>query len=78
MGTWPASQARPDVTARQVNANRTIHRRFVELVDLSNSLGDHLGLVAAIGTGDETVALDAFIEHIQGGFDLQMEAVADE
>ena len=47
----------------------------IEKVDLSNSLGDHLNLVAAIETGDKTVALDAFIEHIQDGFDLQMEAV---
>ena len=55
-----------------------MHRPIVELVDLSKSLGDHLGLVAAIETGEKTVTLDAFIEHIQGGFDLQMEAVADE
>lgn len=94
--------AAPSVEA-YFNANRAIHRRFVELVDnryllemfdniwnrgiafqlfaaiekvdLSNSLGDHLSLVAAIETGDKTAALDAFIEHIQDGFDLQMEAV---
>lgn len=86
------------------NANRTIHRRFVELVDnryllemfdniwnrgiafrlfaaiekvdLSKSLGDHMALVDAIETGDKTRALDAFIEHIQDGFDLQMEALS--
>ena len=87
------------------DANRAIHRRFVELVenryllemfdsiwnrgtafrlfaaiekvDLANSLGDHMALVEAIETGDRTVALDAFIEHIQDGFDLQMAALAE-
>ena len=86
------------------DANRLIHRRFVELVnnryllemfdniwnrgtafqlfaaiekvDLSKSLGDHMALVDAIETGDKGVALEAFIDHIQDGFDLQMEAVA--
>ncbi len=85
------------------NANRAIHRRFVELVDnryllemfdniwnrgiafqlfaaiekvdLSNSLGDHVALVDAIETGNLTTALDAFISHIQDGFDLQMAAL---
>lgn len=94
--------ATPSVEA-YFNANRAIHRRFVELVDnryllemfdniwnrgiafqlfaaiekvdLSKSLGDHMALVEAIETGDKTAALDAFIEHIQDGFDLQMAAV---
>ncbi len=85
------------------NANRNIHRRFVELVenrylldmfdniwnrgvafqlfaaiekiDLAQSLGDHMSLVDAIETGDRTRALDVFIDHIQDGFDLQMEAL---
>ncbi|MEL6999283.1 MAG: GntR family transcriptional regulator [Pseudomonadota bacterium] len=88
------------------DANRSIHRRFVELienrfllemfdniwnrgiafqlfsaiekVDLSKSLGDHVALVEAIETGDKGVALEAFIDHIQDGFDLQMEAVASD
>ena len=86
------------------DANRNIHRRFVELVenryllemfdniwnrgtafrlfaaiekvDLANSLGDHMALINAIETGDKGVALEAFIDHIQDGFDLQMEAVS--
>ena len=81
-------------------ANRKIHRRFVELidntylidmfdniwnraasyqlfatiesVDLSNSLGEHMKLVDAIETGDRTIALESFIEHIEDGFALQM------
>ena len=85
------------------DANRNIHRCFVELVDnryllemfdniwnratsyqlfaaienldLSSSLGDHVGLVEAIETGDKGAALEAFIEHIQDGFDLQIEAL---
>ena len=94
--------ANPSVRA-YFDANRNIHRRFVELVDnryllemfdniwnrgtafrlfaaiekvdLEKSLGDHMVLVEAIETGDRTRALDAFIEHIQDGFDLQMEAL---
>ncbi len=86
------------------DANRNIHRCFVELVDnryllemfdniwnratsyqlfaaienldLSSSLGDHVGLVEAIETGDKGAALEAFIEHIQDGFDLQIEALS--
>ncbi len=94
----------PNPTVRAYfDANRNIHRRFVELVgnryllemfdniwnrgvafqlfaaienvDLPKSLGDHLALVDAIETGDMTKALDAFIEHIQDGFDLQMGSV---
>ena len=84
-------------------ANRNIHRRFVELannrfllemfdmtwgkamafqlfaqiqnVDLSKSLGDHMALVDVIETGDKIAALEAFIQHIQDGFDLQMEGL---
>lgn len=95
--------SKPSVQA-YFNANRTIHRRFVELVenryllemfdgiwnrgvafqlfaaiekvDLSRSLGDHMALVDAIETGDKTAALDAFIDHIQDGFNLQMAALA--
>lgn len=95
--------ATPSVEA-YFNANRAIHRRFVELadnryllemfdiiwnrgtafrlfaaiekIDLSKSLGDHMALVDAIETGDRGRALDAFIEHIQNGFDLQMAALS--
>lgn len=86
-------------------ANRNIHRRFVELVenryllemfdniwnrgisfqlfaaiesvDLAKSLGDHMALVEAIETGDLTLALDTFIDHIRDGFDLQIEAISE-
>lgn len=86
------------------DANRNIHRKFVELVDnryltemfdniwnratsyqlfaaienldLSSSLGDHMSLVEAIETGEKGEALEAFIEHIQDGFDLQIEALS--
>ncbi len=84
-------------------ANRNIHRKFVELannryllemfdmtwgramsfqlfakiknIDLSKSLGDHMGLVDVIEAGDKSEALEAFIDHIQDGFDLQIEAI---
>jgi len=88
------------------DANRNIHRKFVELagnrfllemfdiiwgkamafhlfaaienVDLSQSLGDHMRLVDVIETGDRGGALEAFIAHIQDGFDLQMQALSAE
>lgn len=81
-------------------ANRKIHRTFVELidntylidmfdniwnraasyqlfasienVDLSKSLGEHMKLVDAIETGDRTIALETYVEHIEDGFALQM------
>ena len=84
-------------------ANRAIHRRFVELidntylldmfdniwnravsyqlfaaienVDLSNSLGDHMKLIDAIETGDVTIALETYIEHVTDGFNLQISAL---
>lgn len=84
-------------------ANRNIHRRFVELannryllemfdmtwgkamafhlfaqienVDLSKSLGDHMALVDVLEKGDKVDALEFFIQHIQDGFDLQMQAI---
>ena len=86
------------------NANRNIHRRFVELannrfllemfdtiwgkalafqlfatietVDLSKSLGDHMALVDVIATGDRTETLEQFTQHIQDGFDLQIEGLS--
>lgn len=87
-------------------ANRNIHRRFVELIDnrylldmfdniwnravsyqlfatienidLSKSLGDHLQLVDAIETGDVTIALETYIEHVTEGFKLQISALGVE
>lgn len=84
-------------------ANRNIHRRFVELAnnrfllemfdmiwgkalafqlfstienaDLSKSLGDHMDLVDTIASGDKTATLEAFTQHIQDGFDLQIEGM---
>lgn len=85
------------------DANRKIHRRFVELidnrylldmfdniwnrgvsyqlfaaiekVDLSKSLGDHEALVEAIETGDKSHALEVFVDHINNGFNLQIEGL---
>lgn len=85
------------------DANRNIHRKFVELagnrflldmfdmiwgkamafhlfaaiekIDLAKSLGDHMRLVDVIATGDRAAALEAFTDHIQDGFDLQMGAI---
>lgn len=84
-------------------ANRAIHRKFIELidnvyllemydniwnraasyqlfatisnVDLSKSLGDHLKLVEAIETGDKTLALETYIDHVTDGFNLQIEGL---
>lgn len=84
-------------------ANRTIHRRFVELtnnrfllemfdmlwgramafymftaienVDLNKSFGDHMRLVDVVETGNKVAALEAVIDHIQDGFDLQLEGL---
>lgn len=92
----------PSVAA-YFEANRTIHRRFLELsgnryliemfdniwnrgvsynlfaaikkLDLDKSFGDHIRLVDAIETGDVTAATDAIIDHIQHGYELQIEAL---
>ncbi len=84
-------------------ANRNIHRKFVELagnrfllemfdmiwgkamafhlfaaienVDLSKSLGAHMELVDVVASGDKGAALEAFTNHIQDGFDLQIEGL---
>ena len=50
----------------------------IENLDLEASLGDHMQLVDVIATGDRGAALEAFTDHIQAGFDLQMEAIAAE
>ena len=47
----------------------------IENVDLSQSLGDHKQLVDVIASGDKTATLEKFIEHIQDGFELQMEGL---
>jgi len=92
----------PNVKA-YFEANRNIHRKFVELIDnqylldmfdniwnravsyqlfstiekiaLSESLGDHIKLVDAIETGDKTVALETYIDHVTDGFNLQISAL---
>lgn len=48
----------------------------IENVDLAKSLGDHMALVDVIEKGDKTEALEAFTDHIQDGFDLQMEGLS--
>jgi DNA-binding GntR family transcriptional regulator len=47
----------------------------IEKLDLAKSLGDHLRLVEAIESGSPTVAMEAIVDHIQHGFDLQIEAL---
>ena len=50
----------------------------IENVDLSKSLGDHMALVDALETGDRGQALEIFTQHIQDGFDLQMQGLHSE
>ena len=50
----------------------------IEKLDLAQSLGDHMRLVDVIATGDRAAALEAFTDHIQNGFDLQMDALRAE
>ena len=47
----------------------------IEKLDLAKSLGDHLRLVDAVETGNPTVAMEATIDHIAHGLDLQIEAL---
>lgn len=47
----------------------------IENVDLSKSLGTHMALVDVIETGDRTATLEAFTQHIQDGFELQIEGL---
>lgn len=47
----------------------------IETIDLEKSLGAHQSLVDVIETGDKTAALEVFTDHIQDGFDLQMQAL---
>ncbi|MCZ4291717.1 GntR family transcriptional regulator [Hoeflea alexandrii] len=44
-------------------------------IDLAQSLGDHLKLVDAIETGNPIVAMEAIVDHIAHGFDLQIKAL---
>ncbi|MCC6002172.1 MAG: GntR family transcriptional regulator [Pararhodobacter sp.] len=46
----------------------------IESVDLAKSLGDHLGLVDAIASGDAARACERMIAHINDGYALQIEA----
>ncbi len=48
----------------------------IENIDLSKSLGNHMELADAIATSDPTIAMDAVIQHIHDGFDLQIEALS--
>ncbi len=47
----------------------------IEKLDLAKSLGDHLRLADAIETGNPTLAMEAIVDHIAHGFDLQIEAL---
>jgi DNA-binding GntR family transcriptional regulator len=47
----------------------------IENVDLNESLGAHMELVDVIDSGDKTAALETFINHIQDGFDLQIQGL---
>lgn len=49
----------------------------IESVDLEKSLGSHMELVDVVESGDKTAALETFTDHIQDGFDLQMEALSN-
>lgn len=47
----------------------------IENVQLEKSLGDHMHLVDVIASGDKTEALEVFTNHIQDGFNLQIEGL---
>ncbi len=47
----------------------------IENVELEKSLGDHMHLVDVIASGDKTEALEVFTNHIQDGFNLQIEGL---
>lgn len=47
----------------------------IENADLSKSLGTHMALVDVVESGDRTAALEVFTQHIQDGFELQMEGL---
>ena len=47
----------------------------IENVDLAKSLGEHMELVDVIERGEKGEALEVFTQHIQNGFDLQMQGL---
>lgn len=47
----------------------------IENVDLSKSLGTHMALVDVVESRDRSAALEVFTQHIQDGFELQMEGL---
>jgi len=47
----------------------------IENADLSASLGNHLALIDAIATGDRGHALEVVTQHIEEGFNLQIEGL---
>ena len=47
----------------------------IEYSDIQSSLGTHLALVNALESGDRGHALEVFTEHVQAGFDLQIEGI---
>lgn len=47
----------------------------IENVDLAQSLGNHKQLVDVIASRDKTATLEKFMDHIQDGFELQMEGL---
>ncbi|MCB1459952.1 MAG: GntR family transcriptional regulator [Nitratireductor sp.] len=44
-------------------------------VDLAQSFGDHMRLVDAIESGNPSIALEAVVDHITHGFDLQIKGL---
>ena len=49
----------------------------IENVDLSETLGEHEALVAAMREGPPAAAAEAMIAHTRDGLDLQLRALAD-
>ena len=45
----------------------------LENTDLARSLGDHMSLVDAIETGNDSLAAEKMIAHITDGYRLQLE-----
>lgn len=44
-------------------------------VDLAKSFGDHMRLADAIESGNPTIAMEAIVDHISHGFELQIEGL---
>ncbi len=47
----------------------------IEHTDIASSLGNHMGLVDALETGDRSQALEVFTAHIQEGFELHLDGI---